>query len=321
MSNLEKFADGQLGLPLASASQDAGRRVYAFDNPTGICRRRVARAGEVAARGWGVITAPLAMTALRTPSFPIISRALGTLVKVGEARRIRIAGTNEHAWGTTPLLARQYPGVKPGTRFFPSKSVEVWKPYPEFLHNHLALRALCGLATPSDFLTEAEVERLRLRGDLVADGIVRFVHNGVRYVVELQVEKSRKTGKEGGWAKLARRIAAVCLDRACGRWNTPLGITTNVLLVASLADGRRIASRVWEHVRGDQHARDVYFFFSEIQGGDGSAIRGYEEISLFSSLGPVQPWLAGEGSPWPISPVAIWNPPRKILAPLSEQAE
>src|SRR6185437_8592362 len=168
MNDDDKCNDDQLPQPLDSDTDNTRRRIYAFDNPTGICRRRVACVGEVAARGWGVITAPLAMTALRTPSFPIVSRALGTLVKVGEARRIRIAGTNEHAWGTTPLLARQYPGVKPGTRFFPSKSVEAWKPYPEFLHNHLALRALCGLATPPNFFTKPEVERLRLKGDHVA---------------------------------------------------------------------------------------------------------------------------------------------------------
>ncbi|TAM93246.1 MAG: hypothetical protein EPN40_13525, partial [Rhodanobacteraceae bacterium] len=278
MNNDNKLEDGQLLLQLDTDPNSHGHRSdFAFGHPSGACRKRVAIVGEVAARGWGIIVPYTVMTALRTASLAIASRALATLVKVGEARRVRIVGTNEYAWGTTGLLARQYPGAKPGTRFFPAKGIEVWKPYVEFVHNQLALRVLCGLSPPKDFLTEPEITRLRAAGDHVSDGLVRLMIHNRWLILELQVEKSRKTGVLGGWARLARRIIAISADQPTGRWRSPLGIVNGVLVVASLADAQRIASRVRELMRG-LPLPPVFFFFVEIKANDGAPIDRYEDI-------------------------------------------
>lgn len=322
MNDNAEFDDDQLSpvLPFGSNIDGGNRRHFAFDNPTGICRRRVACVAEVAARGWGIIVPDTAMTVLRTPSRPVASRALGTLAEVGEARRVRVTGTNKYAWGTTPLLARQYPGMKPGTRFFPPKGIEVWKPYPEFTHNQLALRVLCGLAAPKDFLTEPEIGRRVPEGSHIADGVVRLVIRGQSMTLELQIEKSRKTGAEGGWAKLARRIVSVCADQELASWATPLGKVNGVLVVASIADGRRVAARVMECTRG-KALPPVFFFFAEIRANDGSPIRRYEDVHPSSPLGPVQLWHIGRDLPFPAPLAEIWTPPRKISDGLDEQTK
>jgi len=311
MSDDNEFEDGQLLLHLDSVRDNHRHRSdFAFGNPSGVCRERVALVGEVAVRGWGIIVPPTAMAVLRTSSLPIASRTLATLVKVGEARRVRIAGTNRYAWGTTPLLARQYPNAKPGTRFFPSKGTELWKPYVEFVHNQLALRVLCGLAPPEDFLTEPEITRLRAPGDHVSDGVVRLMIRNQWLVLELQVEKSRKTGVQGGWARLARRIIDICTNRPMGRWQSPLGTVSGVLVVASLADARRIASRASELVRG-AYLPPVFFFFAEIKNDDESPIDRYEDIHPSSLLGPVQLWYVGRKLPLAEPLQEIWTPSRK----------
>lgn len=313
MSDDSKLVDDQQLLQLDSGPDNRRHRGdFAFGDSTGVCQKRVALVGEAAARGWGIIVPYTAMTVLRSPSPPIASRTLATLVKVGEARRIRIAGTNQYAWGTTPLLAHQYPGAKPGTRFFAGKGAELWRPYAEFVHNQLALRVLCGLAPLGDFLTEPEMARLHAVGDHVPDGLVRLMIHNQRLVLELQLEKSRKTGVQGGWARLARRIIAISADQPLARWESPLGKVNGVLVVASLADARRIASRAFEFVHGTS-LPPVFFFFAEIKGDDESPIDRYEDIHLSSPLGPVRLWYVAKDSPFAEPLREIWTPPRRMI--------
>lgn len=304
------MTDSNEGISASASTQEPApdrRQGFAFANPTGICRDRVDTVAEVAARGWGLMLPPTAMTAVRTSSRAIVSRALATLVKTGEMQRMRIVGTNECVWGTTSLLAKQFPHSKAGTRFFRPKGGELWRPYKEFVHNQLALRVLCGLAEPSKFRTEPELEHLVPKGSYVPDGLVHLTLDDIPFILELQLEKSRKTGTKGGWEVLGRRIAAICQGEGLARWESPFGTVNGTILVAPIKDASQILSHVRKYIQDVDDAPPVWFLFSEIQSDTGAPVRDYSDIRADSRLSPVRVWYAERDSPEPAAVADVWS--------------
>lgn len=287
--------------------RSSGRREYAFDNRTGACKQRVDSLADFVSRGHGVISVPTAQTALRIGSAPLVSRALGAMVAMDEMRRARIFGSTAYAWGTTPRFARQYHDIKPGARFFPRLST-IWRPHPEFVHDEITLRGMAGLALPEDYLTEQEVSRELPHGVRPPDGVVRLQIGERWWVANMETVKSRQTGKQGGCAKVADQILNVFLDRPLGRWATSLGRTNATLVVASMADGLKIATRIRKYVAEFEDMPRVWFLFMLLTKSDGEPFEEYKELDVFARLSSVHLWRAENDSP-NVRPIAdIWTP-------------
>ncbi len=280
---------------------------YAFANRTGACKDRVDTLAELASRGHGIMSMPTAQTALRLVKVPLVSRALGAMVKMDEMRRVRIYGSTAYAWGTTARFARGYHNIKPGARRFPSTS-GLWRPHPEFIHDEVTLRALCGLVDPSDFLTEQEATRELPHDARPPDGIVRLNIGGKVWVARVETVKSRQTGKAGGCAQVAKEIEAIQLNQAFGRWRTSLGELNSTLVIGSFDDGLRIARRIRKGIEKFDDPPRIWFLFMYLAKSDGQPFAEYKELDVFARLGPVQVWYVENDSP-NVKPVApIWTP-------------
>lgn len=280
---------------------------YAFANRTGACKERVDILAEFASRGHGIITVPTAQTVLRIASAPLASRALGTFVRVGQMRRVRIFGSTSYAWGTTARFARGYHNIKPGARFFPSTD-DLWRPHPEFVHDELTLRVMCGLADPCDFLTEQEATRELSGKTRPPDGIVRLHIGDKVWVARVEMVKSHQSGTAGGCAKIAKEIEAIALDQVMGRWRTSLGEWNATILIGSFDDGLRIARRIRKNLERSDNPRQVCFLFVNLVKSDGESFAEYKELDVFARLVSLQIWRVENDSP-DITPVApIWTP-------------
>lgn len=282
-------------------------REYAFAKRTGACKVRVEILAEFVSRGHGIITVPTAQTVLRIASAPLASRALGTFVKVRQMRRVRIFGSTSYAWGTTARFVRGYHDIKPGARFFPSTS-DLWRPHPEFVHDELTLRILCGLADPCDFLTEQEATRELSGNTRPPDGVVRLHIGSEVWVARVETLKSHQSGAAGGCAKVAKEIEAIALNQAMGRWPTSLGEWNATLLIGSFDDGLRIARRIRKNLERSGNTRRVWFLFVNLVKSDGEPFTEYKELDVFARVGSLQVWFVENDSP-DITPVApIWMP-------------
>lgn len=280
---------------------------YAFTNRTGACKERVDILAEFASRGHGLITVPTAQTVLRIASAPLASRALGTFVRVGQMRRVRIYGSTSYAWGTTARFARGYYNIKPGARFFPGAN-DLWRPHPEFVHDELTLRIMCGLVDPCDFLTEQEATRELSGKTRPPDGVVRLHIGHMVWVARVETVKSHQSGKAGGCAKIAKEIEAIALNQAEGRWQTSLGEWNATILIGSFDDGLRIARRIRKSLQRFDDPPRIGFLFVNLVKSDGEPFAEYKELDVFARVGPLQIWRVENDSP-DITPVApIWTP-------------
>lgn len=304
MINLDLTAGPE---PLEPGDSPPELREYAFANRTGACKDRVETLAELASRGDGILSMPTAQTALRIAKVALVSRALGSMTRMDDLRRVRIFGSTAYAWGSTARFARGYPNTKPGARRFPSKS-EVWHPHPEFVHDQLTLRGLCGMAEPKDFLTEWEVTRQLSGSARPPDGVVRLIIGGQTWIARVETVKSRQTGKAGGCAQVAREIKAICLNQAFGRWRTSLGVLNTTLVIGSFNDGLRIVRRIRASLEDIEDLPKIWFLFVPLTKSDGQLFENYRELDVFARLGDVYAWSVAKDAPDapPVAPV--WSP-------------
>lgn len=280
---------------------------YAFTNRTGACKERVETLADLVSRGHGIISMPTAQTILRLVKVSLVSRGLGSMVRMNDLRRVRIYGSTAYAWGTTARFCRGYHHIKPGVRFFPT-TCDLWHPHPEFVHDEVTLRALCAMAAPSDFLTEQEATRELSEDTRPPDGVVRLDIGGEVWVARVEAVKSHQTGKAGGCAQIAKEIEAISLNQALGRWRTSLGELNATLVIGSFDDGLRIARRLRKRLEKFGDVPHVWFLFVQLTKSDGQPFEHYRELDVFASLGQVQVWEVQNDSP-NIKPVApVWTP-------------
>lgn len=304
MINLDLTAGPE---PLEPGESPPELREYAFANRTGACKDRVETLAQFVSRGPGIISTPTAQTILRLPKLALVSRALGSMVRMDDLRRVRIYGSTAYAWGTTARFARDYPNAKPGARRFPSTS-EVWHPSPEFIHDELTLRGTCAMAGPGDFLTEQEATRELPDGVRPPDAVVRLTIGPDVWVARVETVKSRQSGAAGGCAQVAREIEAIFRDQAFGRWPTSLGELNTTLVIGSLVDGRRIVRYVRKSLAKSKGPPGVWFLFVELTKSDGQPFNDYKELDVFARLGPVQIWFVGEDYPEEMPVAPLWSP-------------
>lgn len=304
MINLDLTAGPE---PLEPGDSPPKLREYAFANRTGACKDRVETLAQFVSRGPGIISTPTAQTILRLPKLALVSRALGSMVRMDDLRRVRIYGSTAYAWGTTARFARDYPDAKPGARRFPSMS-EVWHPHPEFIHDELTLRGMCGAASLKDFLTEQEVTR-QLDGSVrPPDGVVRLVIGGTTWVARVETVKSHQTGKAGGCAQVAKEIEAICLNQAFGRWRTSLGALNTTLVIGSFADGLRIVRRIRKSLERFEDPPKVWFLFVLLTKSDGQPFEDYRELDVFARLGNIHVWSVENDAPNAAPVAPVWSP-------------
>lgn len=282
-------------------------REYAFARRTGACKDRVETLADFVSRGHGIISMPAAQTILRLDKVPLVSRGLGSMVRMNDLRRVRIYGSTAYAWGTTARFCRGYDRIKPGVRFFPS-TTELWRPHPEFVHDELTLRAMCGLVNPRDFLTEQEATRELQDNTRPPDGVVRLTIADKVWVARVETVKSRQTGKAGGCAKVADAIEAIRLKQAFGRWRTSLGEINTTLVIGSFNDGLRIARYIRKSMSRFDDAPRVWFLYVNLSRSDRQPFSEYKELDVFARFGPVQVWYVENDAP-NIPPLAfVWSP-------------
>lgn len=293
--------------PLEPGDSPPELREYAFAKRTGACKDRVDTLAQFVSRGPGIISAPTAQTILRLPKLALVSRALGSMVRMDDLRRVRIFGSTAHAWGTTARFARDYPNIKPGARRFPSIS-EVWRPHPEFIHDELTLRAMCAMVDPGDFLTEQEATRELPHGVRPPDGVVRLIIGGIARIARVETIKSRQTGMAGGCAQVANGIEAIFLNQAFGRWRTSLGELNTSLIISSFDDGLRVVRRIRKSLERFNDPPKVCFLFVLLTKSDGEPFEDYKELDVFARLGPVQVWFVAEDHPQEVPVAPLWLP-------------
>lgn len=119
------------------------------------------------------------------------SRVLKQLVNTGSVVKARIAGTTEHVWGSTPGFIKAV-----------AKSVDgTWVPPPEFWHDQIALLVMYSLAEPCSVMPERLVLGLWPKASRAPDGLVALLAS--RKLAAIEVEKSKKTGRQNGFDRLA----------------------------------------------------------------------------------------------------------------------
>lgn len=272
----------------------------------------------------GLLTTPLLAEMLHSSSRPIVSRLGGRLESAGVLQRVRRNGTREIVLATTASFGRSHLAA-PGTRFL-RKGAQVWEPNVEFIHDQLALRVLFSLAPPSHFLTEAELDRRGVPFVRPPDGVLALRLGDREVIVALEVETSRKTGRQGGWAALAQSILDICIDKGLSRANTPIGRIQGTLVASTMPFGRAIANRMsqlWMEL--GEGAPPVYFLFREIRSKEGHEVRERKEIEVSSKFGPLLIWRQGRDAPEPMRPGPAARPDHaakmQIREPTREELE
>lgn len=176
------------------------------------CRQELAL--EIASCLGGSITFQVLTAALKNCDPKTASRVLSNLEAAGALKRFRLVGGHGlKVWLTTQAHGK---GEKAGIKAF-TTSGNLCMPPPEWWHDQLAARFTLLLAdSPDAVLLEHEMRRWDQLGlSRLSDGVFRYTYSPTsnQYeVVATEVEISRKTGLNGGWAKLA----ASMIDRMNG---------------------------------------------------------------------------------------------------------
>lgn len=161
----------------------------------------------IAAALRGSITHQVLAAALIDCDPSVAYGVLANLVAAGALVRRQVVGGNGlSVWLTTQAYEK---GEKAGIKAFATRG-NLCMPPPEWRHDQLAARftLLCA-GSPDTALLEHEIRRWDQAGlPRLPDGV--FIHKCK--VVATEVEISRKTGMNGGWAKLA----ASMIDRTRG---------------------------------------------------------------------------------------------------------
>ena len=167
---------------------------------------------SIAAALGGSITFPVLAAAMRDCDPRIVSRVLANLEAAGALIRFRVVGGHGlKVWLSTQVYGK---GEKPGIKTFTIKG-GLCMPPREWWHDQLAARFTLLFADSPDYaLLEHELRRWDQAGlSRLADGVFRYAYSDDQHeIVATEVEISRKTGLNGGWAKLAVSI----IDRTSG---------------------------------------------------------------------------------------------------------
>lgn len=178
---------------------------------TRIYERQELALGITAALG-GSITFPVLAAAMKDCDPRIVSRVLANLTAAGALACYRVVGGHGmKVWLSTQAYGK---GEKAGIKVF-TVTDSLCMPPREWWHDQLAARfTLLFADSPEEALLEHEIRRWDRAGlSRLADGVFRHTYSGDQYeIVATEVETSRKTGLNGGWAKLAVSI----IDRSNG---------------------------------------------------------------------------------------------------------
>lgn len=176
------------------------------------CRQELALV--IAACLGGSITSKLLAAALKDCDPRVASGVLKNLVAAGALTKFEVVGGHGlNVWLTTRAYEK---GAKAGIKNFTTRG-KLCMPPPEWWHDQLAARfTLLFADTPDVALLEHEMRRWDQSGlPRLADGVFRHTYSpesNAFEIVATEVEISRKTGLNGGWAKLA----ASMIDRMNG---------------------------------------------------------------------------------------------------------
>lgn len=207
------------------------------------------------------------------------SRVLKQLVNTGSVVKARIAGTTEHVWGNTPGFAKAVAKSVNGT----------WVPPPEFRHDQLALLVMYSLAEPDCVMPERLVVDLWPKSSRPPDGLVAL---SSKKLAAVEVEKSKKTGRQNGFDRLAASMVkrmygtddfAPVLEQYLEGKDDPMKVMETVL-VAPRGYARSIARRITRILDeyGDTEERSWLYVELDAKGNPSRV---------------VTKWFAGEDAP------------------------
>ena len=205
----------------------------------------------------GSITFQVLAAAMRDCDPRIASRVLANLEAAGALVRFRVVGGHGlKVWLTTQAHEQ---GEKAGIKTFTTNG-SLCMPPREWWHDQLAARfTLLFADSPDHALLEHEIRRWDQAGlSRLPDGVFRYTYSSDQYeIVGTEVEISRKTGLNGGWAKLAASI----INRANGTgevvpvWGRRVEATVVIAprnyMRAIRATTRRILERRWKQDHQD----------------------------------------------------------------------
>ena len=218
---------------------------------TRIYGRQELALGVAAALG-GSITFPVFAAAMKDCDPRIVSRVLANLEAAGALIRFRVVGGHGlKVWLTTQAYEK---GQKAGIKVF-TVSGGLCMPPREWWHDQLAARfTLLFADSPEEALLEHEIRRWDRAGlSRLPDGVFRHTYSSDQYeIVATEVETSRKTGLNGGWAKLA--VSIIDRSNGAGEMISTLGKRVEATVViapwsymrAVRAKVRRILEQRWK---------------------------------------------------------------------------
>lgn len=209
---------------------------------------------EIAAALGGSITSKVLATALKNCNPRTAYQILSNLKAAGALAQFEvIGGDGLNVWLTTRPYEK---GQKAGIKAFATKGKWCMPP-KEWRHDQLAARfTLLFADSPDVALLEYEMRRWDQAGlPRLADGVFRHTYSRATNeyeVVATEVETSRKTGLNGGWAKLATSM----IDRMNGAgemvqaWQKRIEATVVIApwpyMKAIRAIVRRVLERRWK---------------------------------------------------------------------------